>query len=695
MRTIVLAILGICMTLAPITAQTIQGVVTDIKTGASLAGATVVHLRGSAGTFSDANGTYRLEIPVGRVVLEVRHLGYQTLRKDVTTEQGGTYTLSFSLEPEIYFQEQIVVTANKTGMNRDHSTMNITVIGQDQIEQSPASNILPVISAQVPGLFVTERGITGFGLAGGSAGKISIRGVGGSDASFPVLLLIDGQPQFMGMMGHPIPDAYVSSDIEKVEVVKGPASLIYGTNAMGGAINLITRRQKTEGFSFRGRAMYGSFDTRKYTASAGYKKNRFNLMASYNHDETDGARPNSDFNINNGYIKIGYEISDQLQLDVNAQHSIFKAYDPGSIYHPNPAIYDNKSQWVDIARSNIYFTLSNQFEKATGGIKAYHMSGDHAIYDGWRSNDENMGISLYQGFRLTPTSLFSAGADVKRYGGRGTAVSLGNRSGEWISVEERALYAMLQQTVAGVLTLNAGIRLDRHTLFATNWVPHFGAAYKLASPSVIKASIAKGFRNPAIRELYLFPTANSEVLPESMWNYELTYEHKLAEGKGNVEITLFLSEGENLILAVPNPTAPPPFKNQNSGAFSHNGLEASFRYRFSANWQLSAGYSYLNMDTPKISSPEHQFTLNSHYQLGKLNLSANLQYIENLYTRVQAGADPSRNSFLLLGTRASYALTKNIDLSLSAENLLNQEYQLQYGYPMPGRTLFAGLSLQF
>ncbi len=695
MKNIALAILGVCIALIPLSAQTLNGIVTDAQTGENLTGATVIQLRGNAGTTTDSQGAFRLQLPSGKVSVEVRHLGYRPVRKEFTIEEGGSQTSNFALESETYYQDQVVVTANKTGMNRDYATMNITVIDQNLIEQSSASNILPVISAQVPGLFVSERGITGFGLAGGSAGKISIRGVGGSDASFPVLLLIDGQPQFMGMMGHPIPDAYVSSDIEKVEVVKGPASLLYGTNAMGGAINLITRRQKTEGFSLRGRIMYGSYDTRKYTASAGFRKNRFNVMASFNHDETDGARPNSDFSINNGYVKLGYEINDHLQLDVNAQHSLFKAYDPGSVYHPNPAIYDNKSQWVDIARSNVYFTLSNQFEKLTGGIKAYHMSGDHAIYDGWRSNDENMGVSLYQGFRLTSTSQISAGADYKKYGGRGTAASLGARSGEWISVEERAIYTMLQQTVAGAITVNAGIRLDQHTLFSTNWVPHFGVTYKVASPSVIKASIAKGFRNPAIRELYLFPTANSEVLPESMWNYEITYEHKFASGKGNADFTLFLSEGENLILAVPNPNAPPPFKNQNSGAFSHYGAEGSIRYRIMNDWQMSAGYSYLHMDTPKISSPEHQFSLSSHYQTGDLNLTGNLQYIGNLYTRVAAGADPISNSFLQLGARASYALTKNIDLSLSAENLLNQEYQLQYGYPMPGRTLFAGISFQF
>ncbi|MCK7460836.1 MAG: TonB-dependent receptor plug domain-containing protein [Sphingobacterium sp.] len=90
--------------------------------------------------------------------------------------------------------------------------------------------------------------MTGFGVADGAAGKISIRGIGGSPNT-QVLVLIDGHPQYMGLFGHPLPDAYVASDAEKVEVVRGPASILYGTNAMGGVVNIITRQQSQDGLS--------------------------------------------------------------------------------------------------------------------------------------------------------------------------------------------------------------------------------------------------------------------------------------------------------------------------------------------------------------------------------------------------------------------------------------------------------------
>jgi outer membrane cobalamin receptor len=673
--------------------QRVTGKVTDAQTGEPIQDAAVIRLKTGTGAVTDNSGRYELNLNEGKQTIEFRFIGYASQRKEVNATSGQQIILDVELVPEIFQQEQIVVTANKVSMNRNNVPMNVSIINQLQIEQSTESNILPVISSQIPGLFVTERGVTGFGLAGGSAGKISIRGVGGSEASFPVLLLIDGQPQFMGMMGHAIPDSYVSSDIEKVEVVKGPASILYGTNAMGGALNLITRQQKEEGLSIRGRLMYGSFNTQKYSASAGYRKNRLSVLASYNHDQTDGDRPNSNFNIDNGYVKVGYEISRHIMVDANASHSSFKAYDPGSIYHPNPSVFDNKSQWVDIQRSNVYFTLSNKFDIAEGGIKAYYMTGDHDIYDGWKSNDENMGMSIYQGLRLFENNLLSVGFETKKYGGRGTAATLGQRSGEWITVDEAGAYAIMQHTLFDRLTLNAGVRYDDHSLFGGQWVPQFGAAFNAAQQTILKAAVAKGFRNPSVRELYLFPPANAGLLPETMWNYEFTLSQGFKEGRGQAEITVFKAEGDNMILVVPNPTPPPPVKNQNSGSFSHSGIEAAVRYRIARKFNLNTSYSYLNMDTPKVASPEHQFYLGGNYHLGKFDLAASLQYIGNLYTRVAPADQMVKNSFTLVSSKINYHLNSSFTFFVSGENLLNKDYQMQYGYPLPGATLFMGVNI--
>ncbi len=196
--------------------------------------------------------------------------------------------------------EEVVVTGSPVRINRDNVPMSVSVVTSAQINESSESAVLPVLSGCIPGLFVTERGITGFGVSAGSAGQITIRGIGGSPTT-GVLMLIDGHPQFMGIMGHPLPDSYVASDIERVEVIRGSGSVLYGSNAMGGVINLITKKQTQDGFHGNARLMYGSYNTQKYMASGGYKKDKLSVFVSGNRDKTDGHRANSAFEIANGY----------------------------------------------------------------------------------------------------------------------------------------------------------------------------------------------------------------------------------------------------------------------------------------------------------------------------------------------------------------------------------------------------------
>ena len=154
-----------------------------------------------------------------------------------------------SLRLKSYKLDEVVVTGTRNETDIRHLPMTISVVGRQQLEQTYQPSILPTLTEQVPGLFTTSRGIMGYGVSTGAAGGMSLRGIG------------DGHPQYMGLMGHPIADAYQSMMAERVEVLRGPASVLYGSNAMGGVINIVTRKMQEDGVKTNAQIGYGSYNT--------------------------------------------------------------------------------------------------------------------------------------------------------------------------------------------------------------------------------------------------------------------------------------------------------------------------------------------------------------------------------------------------------------------------------------------------
>ena len=148
---------------------------------------------------------------------------------------------------------------------------------------------------------------------------------------FRSMTLIDGKPQYSGVFGHPISDAMHSSMAESVEVVKGPASAIYGSNAMGGVINIVTRRPKVDGVRTSVKAGYGSYNTLDTEFTNLVRKRRFLSTASISYNRSDNNRDDMDFAQVNGYVKLGYDISTRWTALADAGITRFSASDRKSV----------------------------------------------------------------------------------------------------------------------------------------------------------------------------------------------------------------------------------------------------------------------------------------------------------------------------------------------------------------------------
>lgn len=580
--------------------------------------------------------------------------------------------------------DEIVVTGTPVKVSRNSIPMAVSVVNREQIEETNESAILPVLNGRVPGLFVTERGVTGFGVAQGSAGQISIRGIGGNPTT-GVLMLIDGHPQFMGIMGHPLPDSYVASDVERVEVIRGPASILYGSNAMGGVINIITKKQTRQGVQGNARISYGSFNTQKYMASAGFKKNKFSGFISGNHDQTDGHRANSDFKINNGYAKLGFDINEHFYISSDVSLAAFEAADPGpDIVNGSPG------ERIDILRGYWALTLQNEFEKASGALKVFYNFGEHEITDGFHSNDFNYGLNFYESLQLFKGNNITLGLDYLNYGGLAENIFAMNGAGIQFAdtlINETGIYGFIQQNLTDDLILNGGIRLQNHSVYGNQWIPSIGFAYQINKETAWKGTVSKGFRSPTMRELFMWGP-NPDLSPETIMNYETGISKMFFNQKMNAELTFFAVNGDNLIVNVG-----PPKGYLNTGEISNKGIEFSFTAEASDQLKINATYSYIDMKNPVFATPEHHLFLNAHYRIKKIQFMANIQQIVNLDN------DPSPNvnkeSYTLLNAKASYQFTSNLKFFVSGKNLLSTNYQVNLNYTMPKATFFSGLSFIF
>ena len=591
--------------------------------------------------------------------------------------------------------DEVIVTGTNLKVNQNTVPMSVSVVSEEKIKQHYESSILPLLTQEVPGLFITQRGVMGYGVASGAAGGMSIRGIGGMPTS-GVLVLIDGHPQYMGVMGHPLADSYQSLMTERIEVVRGPASVLYGSNAMGGVINIITKKHKQEGFNHQARLMYGNFNTLsgEYSGSVREGGAFANLSVGYNH--SDGHRENMDFKQFNSSGKFGYDFSANWTgfMDFNLSKSL--SSNPGSVESP---INDNDA---DILRGVVSVNIENEYNRTSGALKFYYNFGRHEINDGYRNNetpkdyrfqssDVMSGVSAYQSYHFFRGNVATFGADYQRFGGLAENVFTDKRVQlANLYFYDLAGYVNVRQAFFNnKLTANAGVRYDYHQIKGGEWIPQFGVSYVPTQASNLKAVVSKGFRNPTIREMYMFPPQNPDLLAESVINYEISYSQLLFNNKLNLGINIYHLTGKNMIQTLRVNGKP---LNVNTGEVENNGLELQVQYHPTQNWHFTSNYSFLNMKYKLVGAPEHKLYVGGGYAGESWKISSGLQLVGGLYTAT--GENPSKVDFLLWSARSSYKLSENLSLFLKGENLLNQKYEINAGYPMPRLTVFGGVDIK-
>lgn len=594
--------------------------------------------------------------------------------------------------------DDVVVTGTREATDSRHLPMTVSVLTRDQLTAQYRPCIMPTLMEQIPGLMVTARGMMGYGVSGGGSGGMMLRGI--SSGSGQMMVLVDGHPQYNGIYGHSVADSYQTLMAERVEVLRGPASLLYGSNAMGGVVNIVTRGMQSDGVSTQVTAGAGCYGTVQAEASNQVRHGKWQSTVAVQYGRSDNHRPHMGFEQTGGYAKVGYDLSQHWQLYADVDVTHFSASNPGTVQAPML----EADQWI--TRGVASLGMDNHYRRTNGRIGVYDNFGRHKINDGYqqnggspqsrlfRSKDALAGVNWYQNASLWTGGRVTLGADYQRIYGHawytsratGEVLDTPNKQSGKARNNEGAVYADIRQDVGSWLTLDAGVRWDYHTVTGSQWIPQGGIVVRPLATGELKASVGKGFRNPTMREMYLYPPSNEDLRPESLINYELSWKHRVLNGALTYGANVFYIDADNIIQTVNR-------RNVNTGHLQNAGVEGELRWRVNGHWALNSNHAWLHMKNPVVAAPVYKGYLGTEMRYGRWMAMASLQQVCGLYTAV--GDDVSQEHFTLLGAMVQYTLPCNVSLWVRGDNLLAQRYEINAGFPMPKATFMAGFSARF
>jgi outer membrane cobalamin receptor len=604
------------------------------------------------------------------VEVRVEARGFEPLR--VRLESRSPEAVELTLRPAALRTTIDVVVSDAPG---PATTLEQTAL---RIERTSARTVFDAVEDLVPSAYVSRRGVIGFGL--GQSGTFTLRGLGGSPTT-QLLVVVDGRPDFMGLMGHPLADCYTLTDVGSLSVTEGPASVLYGSNAMAGAVEIKPNRPGA-GMHTSLAASLGSYYTGQYRLANGGQWGRwyYNLTAGAAH--TNGHRPDSAFRNQDGTLAVGYDISPSWRTAVQGRYGHFFVEDPGKVQAPTAG------NWARVGRGGFSWDLDNQGSRTWGIARVFSSHGHHMLYDGFRSVDSAFGARVMQSILVAPQLTLDLGTDLVRYGGRARDITPTFDYGEH-HLSDAAGFARLHYTASNKLQLTTGLRYDHHSQAGDITVPEFGATYRLSDRFSLSASASRGFRNPTIRELFLFPAPTPTLQPERLWNYQSTLRVRPARTV-LAWVTGYYAHADSLIITT---GAFPNLRLENSAKTINKGLETHVRWQPTRRASLNAAYAHLHSTNLAPYSPEHRLVYSLDLDATRLFLSLG----GSTTGRTFSGARQTLpvGGYSLVNFKCTIPVGERATVFATVDNLLNRRYEVISGYVMPGANAAGGFELKF
>lgn len=578
----------------------------------------------------------------------------------------GTLVLSGSLSP---------VELGRTGSS-------IEIVEGDEIALRDSRPIDAL--SRLPGVGVVSNG----GL--GALGAIQVRGLPARYVGVRINGINVSDPS--GTQNQFNFGNYLGAGIERIEVLKGSQSALYGSEAIAGVVDITTYRPETEGFSGEAQAEAGSFGTYAGSLSLGFKSERGEVALTYGRVESDGISARSSDDEKDGLV--------QDSLTLSAQHDVTDTLTIGGSFLYRDSEIEIDRSTTDSSGIN-YATErgARVFATLETGVVTHTLS--YSIFDIDR-RDPGGFTSRFQGERRTLSYLGNAIVNPSfdlNFGLERTEEDIANGSvtgtEDTTSVSVEALFRP-----SDALDLSAALRYDDNSDFGGETTGRLAAAWRPVDAWTIRAVLGTGYRAPSLFERFS-DYGDPNLQPETSRSVELGAERSLGD-RGFVKATLFYTSIDDLIDFDGAATACGSgfgCYNQVPGTTKSRGLELSGEYAMNDRVMVFGAYTYTDAKTEGVRltrTPRHDLVLGAEAELtDRLSGYVDLRHVADIEPSPFAPADNLVGDYTVVGIGASYDLSDTAEAYLRVENLFDEDYETAGGFNQPGRAVYFGIRASF